>query len=70
MLHQKHPHAAILAALITAFIAGDYFDSIHLARVAIVKTSLMIATAVSEPEQPSEYASVSKVPVLAFGGAK
>ncbi len=70
MLHQKHPHAALFVALLTAFIAGDYLDSIHLARVAIVKTSLMIATAVSEPEQSSDYATYSKVPSLAFGGAK
>ena len=34
MLHQKHPHAAILAALFAFFILGDYFHSIQLCKKA------------------------------------
>ena len=74
MILQKHPRAAFIMALLTAFVIGDAVDSIHLIRFSIVKTSLLIATAVSEPEQlPKEtkHAKHSKsAPVLAFGGAQ
>jgi hypothetical protein len=72
--HKTPPKTAIFAALVTAFLAGDYLDSIHLVRIAIVKTSLMVATAVSEPETPpheTKHARTHKAAsVLALGDLK
>jgi hypothetical protein len=75
--HKTHPKTAILAALVTAFLAGDYFHAIHLCSVAIVKTSLAVATVASEKETPPHEAKHTRThkapPQLALrdlGGAK
>ena len=74
MILQKHPRAAFIVALLTALMVGDAVNFIHFVRVGIVKGSLLVANAVSEPEQPlkeTKHAKHSKsAPVLAFGGAQ